>query len=310
MAISGPFSLKYNEKYLSYINDNSELHGFLQFSGDDPPSTYSLFKVEMAKTAEQLFSIRSVFNEKYWVCRLSNNEHDEHWIVAEADEPNEDQSSLTCTLFKWIFIDSDRDQVQLRHVNLNMNVSVSETYSQSLLSIFGNGLDPSARLESDVFELFKLWDVASSKEPTIVAFKGDNGKYLQVDPIDGIAYLKFSADDNQPSTVWFECHHTDHGMYIRSKSNGLLWRHDSKVILADCSTDHLSPDFNSLFHIKRTKTKENKELVSLCVGKFYCQRNNESGHMKDCLVAYASNITGEAEVRMDKYSRKLGAYRN
>ena len=41
---------KYNNKYLRNINEDEQVHGFLQFSGEEVVSPYAKLEVEMAKS--------------------------------------------------------------------------------------------------------------------------------------------------------------------------------------------------------------------------------------------------------------------
>ncbi|CAL9005951.1 unnamed protein product [Prunus brigantina] len=40
---------RYNAKYLSYVKEDVQIHGFLKFSGEEVVSPYAMFHVEMAK---------------------------------------------------------------------------------------------------------------------------------------------------------------------------------------------------------------------------------------------------------------------
>ncbi|PRQ56496.1 putative Agglutinin domain, aerolysin-like toxin, beta complex domain-containing protein [Rosa chinensis] len=97
-----------NNKYLSYTKINEENvdqvpMGLLKFSGEEVGSHYAKFEVEMAKSSENqgLVHIRCCHNNKYWVRLLeTNTSNHDHWIVARAEEPEEDRSKSSCTLFE------------------------------------------------------------------------------------------------------------------------------------------------------------------------------------------------------------------
>ncbi|KAI9073323.1 hypothetical protein K1719_044713 [Acacia pycnantha] len=57
----------YNNKYLPYIQEDVQVHGFLQFSGVEVVSLYAKFEVEMAKSGHGLVHIRCCYNNKYWL---------------------------------------------------------------------------------------------------------------------------------------------------------------------------------------------------------------------------------------------------
>ncbi|CAK9327296.1 unnamed protein product [Citrullus colocynthis] len=92
-----------NKYYLRYIHEDCEVHGLLKFSSDTAVSGYAKFGVEEAKMGNGLVHIRSVYNNKYWVPWSTHH----HWIAANADEPNEDISKWSCTLFEPILVNGD-----------------------------------------------------------------------------------------------------------------------------------------------------------------------------------------------------------
>ncbi|KAF7142676.1 hypothetical protein RHSIM_Rhsim05G0011500 [Rhododendron simsii] len=99
-AVIQSTSVPLQKKYLRYIQEGGELHGLLQFSGEEIVSPYSKFEIVRAKTAAAagndngFVHIRCSYNNKYWVAGADSI------IVAGADEPNEDQSQPSCTLFE------------------------------------------------------------------------------------------------------------------------------------------------------------------------------------------------------------------
>lgn len=77
-----------------------------------------MFKVETAESGDgRLVHIRCCYNNKY----LARWSPDHWWIVAEADEPQENRSKWSCTLFEPLFVDDEDDAktVRFRHVQLN-----------------------------------------------------------------------------------------------------------------------------------------------------------------------------------------------
>ncbi|XP_034198062.1 uncharacterized protein LOC117613565 [Prunus dulcis] len=113
---------KKNEKHLQYIHqDIKKLHGFLQFSGDNVVSPYAQFQMVAATSCNRrLVHIRSCYNNKY----LVREDKDHWWIVARADEPQEDQSLWSCTLYEPQLVQPQADNngsiplIRLRHVQL------------------------------------------------------------------------------------------------------------------------------------------------------------------------------------------------
>lgn len=122
----------YNQKYMPYVvaEGNPELDGFLQFSENEVEEPYTEFEVEEAKSGNEMVNIKSRYNEKY----LVRHNEQSHWIVAGADEPNEDLNTWSCTLFKIINIGDSN--IRLRHAQLDKYACVHTTpYYDSFLYI-------------------------------------------------------------------------------------------------------------------------------------------------------------------------------
>ncbi|KAI8553382.1 hypothetical protein RHMOL_Rhmol05G0011400 [Rhododendron molle] len=98
------------KNYLRYIHEDGERHGFLQFSGEEIVSPYSKFEIERARSTTAagndngFVHIRCCYNNKYWV---ANSISSDSFIIAGADEPNEEQSQWSCTLFEPIPVDGE-----------------------------------------------------------------------------------------------------------------------------------------------------------------------------------------------------------
>ncbi|CAN6714470.1 unnamed protein product [Malus baccata var. baccata] len=112
------FALKSNhsKKCLRIINQNiGKYQGVVQFSGDDVNSSHARFEVERADGNGELVHIKCTTNGKY----LRRGDEREWWIVAAGDEPEEDQSHWTCTLFEPQVVNKDNKAViRLLHVQL------------------------------------------------------------------------------------------------------------------------------------------------------------------------------------------------
>lgn len=114
----------YNERYLGYVQPKEfeDIHqgvapsrnNFLRFDRDEVSTTYTKFEIERAKIGNGLVHIKSCYNNKYWV-RWSPNHW---WIVAAADQPEEDRSKWFCTLFKPVYIDRNANTIRFLHSQL------------------------------------------------------------------------------------------------------------------------------------------------------------------------------------------------
>ncbi|XP_028085811.1 uncharacterized protein LOC114286803 [Camellia sinensis] len=234
---------KYNNKYLRYINEDvQQVHGFVQFSGEEVVSPYVKFQVEWAKSGRKnghLVHIRCCYNNKYLVIRWSPN--NQGWIVAGADEPNEDQSIWSCTLFEPIYVQGT-DGVRFRHVQLGRYVCLWRDPPPRYACLLAN----SANIDKDGCDVYTIinWESLLIL-PKHVAFKGDNGKYLSARMIERHPYLQFASSDIGDERVGNEVFTTSSGS-IRIKSDffGKFWRRSPNWIWAD-SDDTTTASNNS-----------------------------------------------------------------
>ncbi|KAI9112702.1 hypothetical protein K1719_016368 [Acacia pycnantha] len=201
----------YNNKYLRYIQEDVQVHGFLQFSGEEVVSQYAKFEVEMVKRRNGLVHIRCCYNNKYWV-RWSQNHW---WIIAGADEPEEDQSKWSCTLFKPICVDAGAKIVRFLHVQLGHYACLWRIAAPFGTCLFAGSENP----DKDLCDVCTIIDWESLLiMPKHVAFKGDNGLYLSACLIEGHQYLQFASNDIGDPKVGNEIFTTPDGS-IRVKSD-------------------------------------------------------------------------------------------
>ncbi|XP_058221596.1 uncharacterized protein LOC131331576 [Rhododendron vialii] len=118
------FKSAHNNKYLCCDEYDPNGPNLLRFIKEDAMSQNSKHEVMMAKRGDGLVHIRCCSTGKYWR-RLSE---DNSWIAAKADEPEEDLSKWSCTLF-WPCYDSKEDDnsVQLEHSQLGENTRLFES---------------------------------------------------------------------------------------------------------------------------------------------------------------------------------------
>ncbi|KAK4280021.1 hypothetical protein QN277_011705 [Acacia crassicarpa] len=239
----------YNNKYLRFIQEDVQVHGFLQFSGKEVVSQYAKFEVEMAKRGNGLVHIRCCYNNKYWV-RWSQNHW---WIVAGADEPEEDQSKWSCTLFKPIYVDDDAKAVRFSHVQLGHYACLWRIGAPVGSYLFAGSIHP----DQDLCDVCTIIDWESLLiMPKHVAFKGDNDRYLSACWIEGHQYLQFASNDIGEPTVGNEIF-TTHDGSIRIKSDyfGKFWRCSHNWILADSDALLQEMDFTSQKNVHFLKSE-------------------------------------------------------
>lgn len=100
----------HDNRYLRSVvsADGDENRGGVELSGDggvmDPRSRFYL---EPSKEHDGLLHVRCCYNNKYWVAQQREELHGSgaRWIIATTDEPEENLSKPSCTLFKNIPVD-------------------------------------------------------------------------------------------------------------------------------------------------------------------------------------------------------------
>lgn len=279
---------KYNNKYLRYIHEDVQIHGFLQFSGEEVVTPYSKFQVERAKNGRGLVHIRCCYNNKYWV-RWSKNHC---WIVAGADEPDEDQSLWSCTLFEPVHVDGDAQTLRFRHVQLGHYACLWRLPPPYGSCLFAGSTSP----DNDLCDVCTIIDWESLLIlPKHIAFKGDNGQYLSARTIDGYPYLEFASSDIGDPTVGNEVFTTQDGsVRIKSDYFDRFWRRSPNWIWAD-SDDSTTNNPDTLFWPVRV----DKNVVALrnSGNNNFCKRLTTEGKTS-CLNAAVSTISREARLEV------------
>ncbi|XP_008460024.1 uncharacterized protein LOC103498962 [Cucumis melo] len=285
----------YNNKYLRYVYEDNEAHGLQQFSSDTVVSGYAKFQVEKAKMGKGYVHIRSLYNNKYWVRRSPT----EFWITANADEPDENEFTWTCTLFEPIPVDGCNNSgltIRLRHVNLSHYLCLWRIPPPYEACMFAASPDhDESRL--DIFTVFD-WD-SLFVLPKFIAFKGDNGKYLRKNRFQGMNYLTFDMSDISDSDVKNKVFPTSFGdgtVAIESVSYDNFWSRehcDHWVVAGSCNCNANDP--NSFFF----PVKISKNVVALrnLGDNLFCKRYDDKG-VVDGLSAISPTITLEAKLEV------------
>ncbi|KAI9072166.1 hypothetical protein K1719_045865 [Acacia pycnantha] len=187
---------------------------------------------------------------------------EEQCIFAGANEPEENESKWSCTLFKPNYVDVDARRVQFFHVQVGRYSQVKILEPYFYLYVGSN---------DSVDYVYKIIDWESLLiMPKHVAFKGDNGQCLSARWIDGHQYLQFASNDVGDPTVVNEIF-TTHDGSIRVKSDyfGKFWRVDNNVV----ALRNLGNDY-------------------------FCKRLTSRG-MTNCLNAGVSTISKEAQIEVE-----------
>ncbi|XP_021894263.1 uncharacterized protein LOC110811942 [Carica papaya] len=289
---------KFNNQYLRYVQEDSQVHSFLQFSGENVVSAFTKLEVVPAQT-EGLVHLKCSYNNRYLV-RWSPNHW---WLVGAANEPEEDQSKWSCTLFKPSTVDNNQQTFRFLHVQLGHYACLWR-----LAPPFGNCLlAESASIDKDFSDVCIVIDVESLFVlPKYVGFKTEeHGKYLRGQTIERKPYLQFEASDISDPAACHEASFISDGS-LRLKSNHFdkLWRLSSgSWILADADDTSASNE-ETLFW----PTKVHDDVVALrkLGNNNYCKRFTDTIRLS-CLRAVDTEITKFSRLQVKELvvSRKI-----
>ncbi|MFQ6627823.1 hypothetical protein Gotur_008337 [Gossypium turneri] len=296
MAFASPrfIVIKSNEtdKYLG-IEQEERLFCCLKCSENQVMSPYAKFEVERAQSGgtDGLVHIRSCRNNKYWGFKDISFESISFKgiITVSADKPEEDQSKISCTLFKLISDHDAKNIVRIMHVQQRVYILTSTKFSYVLgiASDFPDGMLPTFRIID--------WE-ALVFLPRHVAFKGNNGKYLCLRQIDGHPYLQFASGDIGDPTVTMEVFMDNDGnIRIKPACSNKFWRRSPNSILAD-SVDTSSNNNDTLFRL----FKVNDQTIALrnLGNNNFCRRLTK-GCKANCLNANVSSVTKEVQLGVE-----------
>ncbi|KAF7142461.1 hypothetical protein RHSIM_Rhsim05G0010000 [Rhododendron simsii] len=300
------------KNYLRYIREDGGSHGTLQFSGEEIMSPYAKFEIETAKTTPAgnengFVHIRCCYNNKYWVAKSSSDP----CIIAGADEPNEDQSQWSCTLFEPI-------RRQLRgDLFRNIQMDDEEEGSTNTTVIFRHvqlrdylvyPVDSGGQIRacmtaqlkslSNSFAVFHIIDWESLLMlPKHVALKGDNGRYLSARWIERHQYLQFASCDKGDPTVGNQVFVNEDGsVRIKNDHFGKFWRRSPNWIWAD-SDDTTTANLDTLFY--PVKVGDNVVALRNLGNDKFCKRLTTEGK-RDCLNAGVDMISKEARLVVEE----------
>ncbi|XP_068307612.1 uncharacterized protein [Pyrus communis] len=306
-----------NNKYLRYIHEG-DFQGFLQFSGDDVVSPYTKLHVEPASNGGNngglgLVNIRFAYNNKY----LRRQDKDHWWIVAGADEPVEDKSLWSCTLWEpqVVVVDHNNNNkvlLRLRHVQLGhyaRPLSANAFHS----CLFASQKNPDTQTYEDVFSVTDWESLVIF--PKLVAFKGDNDQFLTPKSIDGHPHLQFSASGLIDTSVGHEVFTAGDGsVRIKSTHTQNFWRRTStKDWIWTATNDATNKDSDMLFWPVKLEAADHNNTDNINVVALRNLGNNNyskrftTGSKISCLCANVPTITVEAHLAVEEpvLSRKI-----
>ncbi|KAK9940956.1 hypothetical protein M0R45_017588 [Rubus argutus] len=228
--------------YLNYSDDSdSETCGFLKLNGENVFSPLAKFQVVTANTGTGLVHIRCSHNKKFLRAKDDNGAS---YITPEADEPEEDQSKWSCTLFEPTLADGQPDKVQFFHVQRKLFVGAYHFGTGSTDNWFRLSYEKTCPLY-DIIDLESLVIL-----PKHVAFKGDNGKYLGMEDQS----VLFASTDKGTPTAWFEVSTDGDGRaQIRSYKTKTFLRYDNNKNGIWANTTDTTDDQTTFWPVKVDK---------------------------------------------------------
>ncbi|KAL6641727.1 hypothetical protein ACP70R_019908 [Stipagrostis hirtigluma subsp. patula] len=246
---------KLNGKYLRYMPAHGRI---LQMCGDDAKSPYTRFHVEPSKKHGGHVHIRCCYNNMYWVAREVNRE----WcLYGDANEPQEDLTHPSCTLFR-----PGPNGFNLQHVRLKRTVYMLPNAHPNTKTLRAGCMllgdkDKSGK-DADILSVIIL---DGEEVPERICIKGDNGK--------------------------------DCCIVIKSDYFGKYWRLSRNWICAD-THDYFDASNNDDCCFLVYKVGDKFALQNLS-SKNYCKRLSAEGKW-DCLNAAVPTITWEAQLRLEE----------
>ena len=125
------FRSKHTRKYLGSVHVGSEeravgggrFFAALSDGADDVDvlaSPYTRFYLEPSKEHDGLLHVRCCHNNKYWVAKHVG-EGSGHWIIGIVNEPEDDLSKPSCTLFEPIPLADTDNNLSIRYVQYHLS---------------------------------------------------------------------------------------------------------------------------------------------------------------------------------------------
>lgn len=212
--------------YLNYSSDSdSETYGNLKFRGENVFSRLAKFEVLASNTGTGLVHIRSAHNKKF----LRRVRSTFYWLSPDADEPEEDQSAWSCTLFEpQVAVEGNPNKVHLFHVE-----------SRQYATPWDLGGGPDRKIfallrQNDSQNILDVIDVESLVIlPRHVALRGHTDNYCMLDQANA-QELRFSSTDKGNPLSWFEVFTDGHGrVQIQSSRARGYWHQSGGTIYSD-----------------------------------------------------------------------------
>lgn len=197
--------------------------GIIRVSGNSVRNELVKIQVEPSKVDSRYVHFRFVHVNKYWA-----KPADDRYLLAGSDQPEEDITKPSCTLFQPTF--DANGNLGLIHVHTMFYIE------RDIHATIGSGnaglLFALNTAPNFTFTFVDLESIVTL--PMHVAFKGHNDRYVQAITFDRLPYNQTSSGDPNDGQSNYEVQHMEDG-HIRIKSLHFdrYWRRSPNWIWAD-----------------------------------------------------------------------------
>lgn len=201
----------------------SRITTFTASAGANPSgNARARFSLEPSQEHKDMVHVRCCFSNKYWAVREEATPSNGYlYYIGDADEPDEDLSSMRCTLFGFMYtITFGNIDIKFRAADNRFSKWDAESWVsiKPRSGITTNYLHLRSMREESFFRVIGL--SPRNELPKYVAFKGDNGKYLRYSN----TWLRFDSEDISDEGVICEVYtNPDGAVQIKSHMGG-YWR--------------------------------------------------------------------------------------
>ncbi|KAM0891613.1 hypothetical protein ACQ4PT_026289 [Festuca glaucescens] len=169
------FRAEHNGKYLQSVYRKNAAGNHIEASGGVEANARTSFLVERSEEEEGLMHVQCCYNNKYWAPVQVQDSGRSRWIMGTADEPEEDLSSPSCTLFQALPGKDKDNSIRFLHSGKQKFACVVSIGDKTYMQL-DDGDDQENKSGN--------FTVGFPQEfPKHVAFRGDNGKYLSIKPL-------------------------------------------------------------------------------------------------------------------------------
>ncbi|XP_057796720.1 uncharacterized protein LOC131012739 [Salvia miltiorrhiza] len=266
----------YSDKGNAYFKADGTGGGSVLLGEADVFSTVAKIEAERSTSSNSYINLRFCYSNRYWARKANSN-----LIVADSDQPDEDTTKPTCTLFEPVKVD---DFFYLIHVqsggHLLMDTATLAFYVES------NPISEQAYLT------FVDWN-SLVKLPPRIAIKGDNEKYIK----NFNGSLQFASDDanKEDSSYVVELRPNGNVQIRLAGDEDAYWALSHTV---NSWIDMVDP-FNEQNQFWPVKIDEKSIALRSVDNNNFCRRLSAEGAV-DCLSASATTITNEAIMQVQE----------